>query len=336
MSILNGLISNKDVIDFSSNFNVVENDNIFDQLFPKQKTQNFEAVWADAANNGRYVMANVHAYNTEAKEGFRPEFSVLSTEKFLIKEKLLLDEKLAEKMELYKDLTVLRNQVFNDMARTSNDVKVRTRVMDAELLSTGKITIDENGVKAEVDYGISAEQKPVSNWAATDADVVGDLEEWQAILRKNGYTGTRAVTSSKNINLLRKGLQTAIKGTTGGLLSKAEMNDWLESEFGFRFAPYDEEYFYFDNATKKVVSKRYIAEDKFILIGGNRNQAIGAGVYGVTPEERKAKLDVRASQNTYIMNTIWEENDPVGTWTKATAVYAPILQTTGNILIATV
>ena len=331
------LIKKADVVSFASNYNP-STDTLLDQLFPNEKTNNINVSYLQTKTNKNAPIALVHAYDSEAKIASREKFSEKEVQKFLIKEKIQLNEEYAEMAEKYKDNSEVTDLIFNDMGNTSDAVRNRTLVMKGELLSNGKFTIKENNLDLTMDFGVPAGNFSTMDWSAPTADVLGDIQTMVNKAKDAGYDVTRGVTSSKVIAKIQmnEGVRKAMYGANADRIpSVAEVNAYLNNNFGIVLVSLDAVYRY-RKANGTVASKRYFDENKLSLFGGARTETLGKGFYGVTPEERKAKLDVRTSKNVYIMNTVWEEEDPVATWTKASAVFVPVLADPDNLFIATI
>ena len=323
------------MIDFSSNYNPTTS-NILDQLFPNEKTNNIVFSFKTAKKNQFAEMAEVHAYNTESRIKTRVPFSEKEAKKFLIKSKILLDEEYAELAESLKDNSEVKKLIFNDAGRMSDMVRTRTLVMKGELLSTGRVTVKENNLDITFDQKVPADNFFNFTWSGADADVFADLQSIKDAANAKGYQLTRVVTTSKVISKMQmnENVRSAIFGVNSARIpTLAELNSIINQMFGFTMVAFDDMYQY-EKADGSKATARYIPEGSFICFGGANTETLGKGLYGVTPTERNARLNASQSKNVYIMNNVWDENDPVGTWTKAEGVFVPVLADPENLFIA--
>ena len=136
------------------------------KLFTPVKTENPKIAYEQLVEGGELpVMAQVHALDTEARIGERPNYKKVELEKLLIKEKLPVSERVAYFLRNGGNQDGIVRYIFNDAANLISRVITRTEVANMELLSTGKITIEENNAKYSVDYGFSADNKlSFSGW----------------------------------------------------------------------------------------------------------------------------------------------------------------------------
>ena len=133
------------------------------KLLPMVKTENMKVAMYNLLNGSDIpVVALVHALDSEARIGDRPEYEEIREELFLIKEKINQGEELRKKI---KDLgmsdddnTVVR-AIYDDIANQISKVLAGFERRACEALSTAKLVIDENGAKRTVDYKLSAKNK---------------------------------------------------------------------------------------------------------------------------------------------------------------------------------
>ena len=337
MSVILNLVPEKDMIAFSSNYNPTTS-SLLDQLFPNEKTSNLVSTYQTVKKDQFAEMAEVHAFNTEAKISSRVPFSEKEIKKFLIKEKIQLDEEYAILADSLKDNSEVKQLIFNDAGRMSDKVRTRTLVMKGELLSTGKVTVKENHLDITLDQKVPQDNFFNFTWSGADADVFGDLQKIKDKATSKGYQLTRVVTSSKVISKLQG--NTAIRKALYGVNSDrlptlAEVNSIISQQFGFSMVAFDDMYRY-EKADGTKATARYIPEGAFICFGGAVTETLGKGLYGITPTERNARLNATQSKNIYIMNNVWDTPDPVATWTKAEGVFVPVLADPDNLFIATI
>ena len=193
------MLTDADILDINKNIGYKSNFTL-DKLFASKKTPNL-FVEAERMIEGSNipVMAQVHAFDTEARIGDRPSFEQLKLEKLFIKEKI----NATERMMYYKDErgvgdNQLKNFIFDDVLNMYTRVGTRTSVMIGELLSNGKLTIKENNVDTVVDYGMPAENTiAMTGWATPAHDILGDIQKVVTTAKQKGYKIVRAITSTK-------------------------------------------------------------------------------------------------------------------------------------------
>jgi hypothetical protein len=282
-------------------------------------------------------MAEVHAYNTESKIYSRVPFSEKEVKKFLIKAKIELDEEYAELAESLKDNSEVKKLVFNDAGRMSDMVRTRTLVMKGELLSTGKVTVKENNLDITFDQKVPVDNFFNFTWGA-NADIFANLKAIKDKANSKGYQLTRVVTSSAIISKMQ--MDEKVRGAIFGVNSAriptlTEINTIVNQMFGFTIVAFDDMYQY-EKADGTKATARYIPENAFICFGGAVTETIGKGIYGVTPTERNKRLNKNQSKNIYIINSVWDKEDPVSTWTKAEGLFVPVLADPDNLFVATI
>lgn len=327
MDILN-IVKAKDLLDFGASYNY-QTDFMFDSLFPKSKSMNLEAEMAKVVEYGTMpVMAQVHALGTETRIGDRTNFEKFSFEKFLVKEKLLQTERMRQVLGNRANRDEIIDFIYNDAANLISRVLTRQEIMRAELLYSGKITIDENNFKTEVDYKVPAKNFIALNgWNNPDHDIIGDIEKVRKLARSKGYRVVRAITSSTMIEYItqNKGIlgywsMATVPATESRILS------WLNDNFGIEFVTNDEMYKTSANATS---ARRFWDENTITWL--TTRGVVGRGLYGYTNEELDLD-DTRESM--YVTVTQWKEPDDVRIWTKASSIYAPVLADPNGLFIS--
>lgn len=334
------LISDADRLDFSQNLSVARPNYLGDRMFPDQKTQNMAAEYLRLASGAAIpVMASVHALDTEAEIGSRPVFDKTRVEKLLIKRKINQTERiqLLEESGVNTDDAIVR-YVFDDMRLMADAVKVRTEVAKMEVLASGKMTINENRLNLNIDYGVPTENTSYNLDLGPDADIIGQIRVIVDKAADDGETITEMVASNKIIRKLaaNKGIQTLIFGTVGqGTYVPTER---LQSLFGqmFEFSTITTNDLRYKvqraNGTEEL--KRFFPDNKisFLSSGG---ASFGVGLWGVTPEEKAYGPYTEKSAKQYITLTQWETPDPVAVWTKASGLFIPVLPNPNGLYIAT-
>ena len=332
MDILN-LIKNQDRVDYASNYTYGRT-YIGEKLFPSVKTDNLTVRVMQLIEGGDLpVAAVVHSFDSEAKIGDRPNFEIVSLEKMFIKEKINQTERIIQFLGDRASDNEVKAFVYDDMGNMLSRVQTRAEVARMELLSTGKVTIKENNITKEVDYKLSVNNKVPFTWSDPSADIIGDLRTLVATARSKGKILQRAITSAKVLGYIMN--NTAIIKMwekTMDVMTDVSVLRWLSSQFGIEFVLNDE--VYKESATSNT-THRFFKEDVISFV--STRLALGESVYGVTPEERELKNSgATVAEKMLVSLTQWKTPDPVAVWTKASALFVPVIKDINGLYIATI
>lgn len=333
------MITAKDLLDYSQNFKVQRN-YLGDRLFPDIKTQHMQAEFYRLSDKRMLpTMAQVHSLDTEAHIGQRPTLDKVKLEKMFIKEKINQSEHVQMWLDNGVDSNNIINYIYDDVARLCESVKTRTEVMKIEALCTGKLTINENNAKFEVDYGVPSANRKTLAWSDATADIIGSIQDIVDSAKQAGQNITTMVTSTKVLSYMRKneGIQTAIYSALGKgtYVSNSLLAQLVLDMFGITITVYDDNYRY-ESKKGVLTTKRYFDEDKAIFLSTLNNGTFGSGLWGVTPEEKEQGPWTSKSSQQYITAVMWKQPDPVAIWTKAAGMFVPVLPNPEGLYIGTV
>ncbi|WJY27469.1 major capsid protein [Sporosarcina trichiuri] len=319
------LFSTKEVLNYQQNRQYPAL--LGETLFPEVKKQSLEFDMIKGGN-ALPVVASVHAFDTEAEIGSR-EASKMAIELALVKRKMQLKEKdiiAIEQPRNAAEQQYLMSQVYNDIDVLTAGVRARIEAMRMEVLSTGKVTLDENGLDMVVDYGVPAANKEALSgtglWTAETADPIEDLMRWADSLSARP---TRALTSTAVLSALLR--HPKIVGALFGrdsmrVATRNDLNAFMQQHDLPTIAVYDAQYRKQEkNGT--YTKHRYLPKNSFVMFGDGQ---LGETLYGPTPEENRLVRDpaVQEQQIGKVLAMVYEENlDPVSTWTKAVATAMP-------------
>lgn len=339
-----GLVEKKELLDFSQAFSIDRPDYLGNRLFPNRKAQYFQAEAYRLCENGNLPMvAKVHGWDVEAEVSERIPFEKVETEEILIKRKINQTESLRKLINRGIPSDKVLDYVYDDATNLSDSVVARAELMKMELLSTGKVKIDENDVKLDVDYGVPSGNLGIAKEWDADADILGDIESMVDAAWAKGARITNGVTSRAVLSAIKKNksVQTAIFGASGvGTLPTTEqVNALLSSQFdGLTLETNEERYAIPTKSGRKLALSqgRFFPADCLALVAAG-NGSIGTGLWGVTPEEEAqgGAFDSKR-EGQYVTVTQWSTPDPVAAWTKATGVFFPILANPYGLVTAKV
>lgn len=311
-----------------------------ESLFPERKIPDVEFDMI-LGRGGLPVSASVHAYDTETQLASRKAIEKGVQDLALIKRKIKIGEKEIIKINNPRsdmELKHVLEQLYKDAEDMEASIRVRVEAMRMEALSTGKIKIEENGVKVTLDYKVPASNKKSFNWSNSDtATPLDDLSELADAVEDNGSRPTRALTSRKIIRAICKckSIREAIHGVNSAkTVNLAQLNDLL-SENDLPIFLVNEEKYEVEGA-KGFDKKRFYPEDKISMFSDGN---LGETIYGLTAEEVKLigskKMDIAKMVGNVFVGT-YTSVDPVGEFTKAAATALPSFPYAAQLGIGTI
>lgn len=306
-------------------------------LFPEVKHDTLDFSYLVGASN-LPVIASVHAFDTEAEIGSR-EAAKQALEAAYVKRKMQITEKDLIALQFPRtegERKYLMGMVFNDIDKLVAGVKARVELMRMEALTTGKVTLDENGLNMTIDYHVPVEHQETLTgtdlWTNDTADIIGDLERWADALDEKP---TRALTSNKILSLIlrnEKIIGYLYGKGSGRIPTRKDLNAFLLQHELPQIAVYDAK-FRRQLPNGKYVIERYFGENKFVMFGDG---TLGETLYGPTPEEsRMIREGADVSNVDKVIAMVYEEGkDPITTWTKAAATAIPSFPEANNVFQA--
>lgn len=342
-----GMIPQTDWLDVG--FNVTRPNDPIDGLFGDLKTDNLVAEWESIAAEYQIpVMAQFHAFDTESRKTFRIPIDTHNIEKGLIKVKINQSERMRALTRSGVQNDAMFDYVINDGVRLADQVFTRSKVAKNELMATGKVTIKENDLNLTVDYGVPAANTAYTldfSSSATD-DISAQIQEIIDDATDKGVTINGMMTSRKNITKLRKdpSLQVLIGGTTaqGQLIRRADLEAYLETEFGISTIitndlTYGKSAKIGADGRPVISTARYFPQDRITFFATNPGGKLGTGLWGNPPEVDDFQIKVGSSGvSPYVFVSQWFEQDPHVLWTKASALFMPVLYNPDSLFIANV
>lgn len=301
------------------------------RLMPMVRTENLKvAIYDLAKGNEVRVSALVHALDSEARIGDRPEYQEIRASLFLIKEKINQGEELRKRikdlgMEPTRDNAVLA--MYDDIANEISKVLVGFERRACELLSTGSIVVNENGAQFTVTEGFDTTTNKIdfTGWNLPAHDIIGDLVALQKAA-KNKIK--RIIISEKTLGYILNNTKLnaiAAGDPNQGYLTRdyalnyigriAQIQDIIVDDRTFKFSYADTtEYRYFDEDT--VISLTTLGE-------------VGKTFMTSTPAEDISDVDV---QYGFVSVDQWKEHDAHTLWTMAEGVGLPVIPHINDVL----
>ena len=297
------------------------------KLMPMVKTENMKVAMYNLLKGAEIpVIALVHAFDSEARIGDRPNYEEFKETLFLIKEKINQGEELRKKikdMGMTSNESTIINAIYDDISNEIAKVLTAFERRACELLATGKIVIDENGAKYTVDYHLDAKNKvDFASWGVASHDILADI-----VSLKNASKNkiVRMIMSTKTMGyILGNTVLTEIASKAGVYVTQDWVKTYIMSQFGIEIIVDDRTFKTAYNGGKEY---RFFPEDTVISL--TTRGKVGKTFMGSTPTE-----DAGATDTTYGFVAVhqWKSDDPYTTWTKAEGVGLPVIADINNVL----
>lgn len=316
-------LKNEELVSISADFNYLRATEEFVglKLLPMAKTENLKVAIYNLTKGAEVpVMALVHAFDSEARIGDRPEYEEIKAELLLVKEKINQGEELRKKIKdlgmTATDANVL-NAIYDDINNQISKVLVAFEKRACELLSTGKVVINENNAKVEVKYGFNATTNKVdfTGWNDASHDIVADL-----IALRNASKGkiVRQIMSSKVMGyILANTKLNAIAEKAGAYVTQDWAKTYIQNIVGIEIIVDDRTY---KLSHKDTTEYRFFPENTVVSL--TTKGEVGKTFMTSTPIEDGATVDGKYG---FVAVSQWKTEDPVTSWTKAEGVGLPVI-----------
>lgn len=294
-------------------------------LFPTLKVPDIEVDFIKGANN-KEVMADFYAFDTPTEIGQRNSYESGSLDLFLIKHKMKLDER--ELMHLNHprsdaEVQYIINNIYNDVDSILQRIENKITYMCYEVLQTGKVTIEGNGLNTSIDFGVPSNHIGDLNWKDPKHDVLADIFDISNMLfEETGFRPQHIMVSNQTIfNLLKnETIRLALLGTEAAkMITLPELNAEL-TRVGLPTFFVDEQTYAVETVKRKrrtLEQKRYFDVDKIVFLPGG---PMGNIFRGPVPEaELKAFSPAMTHNAGDVFLTYYQDVDPVAQYIKGSA-----------------
>ena len=289
---------------------------------------------ATTGGDGLSGVAKFRSYDAESPISGRTGVTALTGELPPISEKRRLSE--YDRLKMRNAPEAIRNAVLKDGVELAKNIHARAEVARGQLLQTGKVTIAENGLTLEADFGRKAAhtQTAATLWNA-DGNVIEDLLAWRDVYSatNGGGPGTILVSRQALAAVIRnQTVAEAVYGTSPGtrLVTLDSLNSLLASHGLPVFEVYEAKVRDAGGAAKDIL------DPTRLLFLPEAGEKIGETLWGLTAEAQDADYGIDSTEAPGVVVGSYSDKDPVALWTKASALLLPVAPNTNLTLSAKV
>ena len=285
-------------------------------------------------------------WDTDVLYRDRIGFESLQAELPFFKEAYKISEKLRQQILTVQDQYrgAYFTEIFNDVADLIDGADVTVERMRMQLIGTGTVSIQENGVDKQYDYGFDTEKQLATEktlWSASDAtpykSFMARLKNHKKVTKKTPkYVVMNtdvfdALAQDKDITDYFAKLATPVLYP-----SDKDIKNFLERTAQVTIFVNDKEYVKARDKSKTPVP--FYPQDRYTILS---SIDLGETVYGTTPEA----IDLLNGESNILSGevlgegvtlTVWKETDPVCVNTKVSEVVAPSCPAIDTITIVKV
>ncbi|MFI7608790.1 major capsid protein [Micromonospora sp. NPDC049366] len=308
---------------------------------PDRTIGDIEVAWNTLFRTNR--AAKFRAFDAETPIGKRDSFQRQRVALPPVGQKTVIGEEEQLQLERVRsggDNTArLVEAVYNEAELNTRATLLRMELARGDVLTDGIVSITENGLTIEADFGVPAGNKVTAGtvWSNyTDSDPLTEMRSWA-----DTYTDTAgeepayALTSRSVVgHLLRNDTLRAMAGNVNGIppiLTRQQLNAILDAHDLPQIVEYNTQ------IDVDGASARPIPTDRMIYLPQG---PVGYTAWGITAEglalASGENPSLEFTQLPGLVGVVMKEGDPVRTWTKVAAVGMPVIEDGRRLFVADV
>ena len=306
----------------------------FESMFPYKRIKGLKFSFIKGAHGTPVALVSA-GFNTNVLYRDRIGFEELTGSMPFFKEAYSVDEEIRQELNSVKEeyTDILLSRIFDDTDNLLTSAEVTAERMRAQLVGTGTISIVENGVDKQYDYGFdtSKQYKDLTStgyWSVKDVKPLASLQEQiEAYYTKNNEYPKEMVLSLKVFNLLRKDSEVLayFKSLSNPILypNATQIQNYVESLFDIKLTITTQKYI---PARKSSGNETpFYPEDRITLTSTTN---LGNTLYSTTPKESdlmSGKTQAYSCSTTAkgVAVTTWTTVDPVNASVKVSEICLP-------------
>ena len=334
MSLIQKVITAPNVVGYFNEKQRTVDATIGEKVFPAKKQLGLKLAFIKGAA-GKPVVLQPAAFDTKVPLRERMAVELNEEEMPFFKEAMLVKEADRQQLNMIAQTgnqgmidTVTRG-IFDDTATLLAGANARLEAMRMQVLATGKIAINSNGVAKDIDYGVQEDHKgavdKAKKWALLDeSNPLADIEKAIEALDALGgsaevmYLNQVTFAQAKNAVSTAKAIKPLVQD--GAKVTKADFISYLEDNYNLKVVIKNQTYKDVDGTVKK-----YFPDGAVTFAP---NTALGNTVFGTTPEESDLMSGGNAAVQVQLVGagiavTTKKLDDPVNVETKVSMIALP-------------
>ena len=312
-----------------------------EELFPDDKKRGLDLKWIKGSK-GLPVVLKTSAFDVFAVPRPRIGFEKLTAEMPYFKESTYIDEELRQELNVVLEtgnqayIDSVMNKIFDDETQLLRGAAASRERMRMMALTTGVVTMANNGQAFTYDYGIPAGHKsevPISWSDHTNSDPLEDIRiAKEKIQDDTGVVPTRAMCSGKtwrdirNNDNIKKSIFVLSNGA--GTVSDRQLRQYIQDELELTVVVNDKRY-----NDENGQSTKYMPDDTFVLFPEGD---LGKTWFGTTPAESdlmSASVANVSITDTGVAVTTVQKADPVNVETIVSMICLPSFEAADQVYI---
>ena len=302
-------------------------------VLPDQFVDDLVYRYNQGGGGGLVQAASYRAWDSEPGFGSRKGLKRVTGELPPIARQMLLDEYTQLRTRGAQDQQI-EDALLRDAESLVRSIDARLELARGDALVNGKVTLAEQGVEAEVDFGRKASHSVTAAvaWTNPAAEVIDEISSWvETYIDTNGAPPGQILTTNKVMQALKRNTQLlqlrfpTIADPSGLRLQNEDVNQLFANEGWPAPTVYD--------ARVQVgnTPQRVIAEGTFLLLpepgtGLDGSTRMGATLWGTTLEAQEPEYGIEdGALPGIVVAAFKQKTTPVQVITIASAIGIPIL-----------
>lgn len=310
-----------------------------EELFPDRKKRGLSLKWIKGSR-GLPVVLKTSAFDVHAIPRPRIGFERLMSDMPYFKESTYIDEELRQELHMVLEtgnqayIDSVMNRVFDDETRLLRGARATRERMRMMALTTGVISMANNGQSFTFDYGVTHKGNATVSWSDhSTSDPIEDIRKAkEQIQDETGAVITRAMCDGKTWRNLRNNekikKEIFVLTNGAGAVSDNRLRDYIMDELEIEVVINDKRYVdESGNATK------FMPDDTFVMFPDGD---LGYTWMGTTPAESDLMTGSAANVSivdTGVSITTVQKVDPVNVETIVAMICLPSFEAADQVYI---